>query len=137
MTTPRAFLSFDFDNDLFQKNLFSGQASRDSPTPFVVEDWSSKESLPQGEWEQKISQKIANCHLLIVLVGRHMTTAVGVAKEITMARERNVPIFGVYVDGAGPTSSLPPGLSRNRTIRWTWPGIASAIRVCMSEGKNG
>lgn len=33
MTDPRAFTSFDFDNNEKQKDLFVGQARSDSPTP--------------------------------------------------------------------------------------------------------
>jgi len=136
MSDPRAFLSFDFDHDETSKILFAGQAKKDSPTPFVIQDWSSKAALPQAEWEKVIKDKINKCNLLIVLVGRSMGSASGVAKEIAMATEQAVPVFGVYVDGANETSTLPTGLARNRTIKWTWPGIGSAINQCMKEGKN-
>ncbi|MEU5182796.1 TIR domain-containing protein [Streptomyces longwoodensis] len=136
MAYPRAFLSFDFDHNELQKRLFAGQAVSDSPAPFTVEDWSSKTSLPQSQWEALIRKKIANTHMCIVLVGRHMATATGVAKEIAMARELLVPAFGVYVDGAGPGSPLPVGLPRNRTIAWKWELIALAVRQMMGEGRN-
>lgn len=116
--------------------LFSGQAHSESPTPFTVEDWSSKTSLPQAEWERLIRAKISQTHMLIVLVGRSMGSATGVAMEIAMAAELGVPVFGVYVDGAGPGSTLPPGLARNRVIPWTWAGVGSAIRQMTGEGKN-
>jgi hypothetical protein len=74
---------------------------------------------------------------MIVLVGKHMATATGVVKEITMAKAQNVPIFGVYVADADSSSTLPTGLARNRTIAWTWDGIASAVTHMMGEGKNG
>ena len=57
-------------------------------------------------------------------------------KEITFAKDQNVPFFGVYVDGAGSSTSLPSGLNRNRVIEWTWDGIASAVKQMMGEGKN-
>ena len=47
-----------------------------------------------------------------------MASAYGVAAEIAMAKDKDVPIFGVYVDGADSTSNLPSGLQRNRTIKW-------------------
>lgn len=58
--------------------------------------------------------------MLIVLSGKTMASATGVAKEIAMAKEKNVPVFGVYVDGANTTSNVPSGLPRNRTIAWDW-----------------
>ena len=136
MADPRAFVSFDFDHDETPKILFCGQAKKESPTPFTVQDWSSKSSLPQAEWEQLINAKINLCHMLIVLVGRHMASASGVAKEIAMAVEQDVPVFGVYVDGAGAMTTLPTGLGRGRTVTWTWPNVGAWVDRCMNEGKN-
>ncbi len=136
MPDPCAFVSFDFDHDESSKNLFVGQAKKDSPTPFTVADWSSKQALPEPDWERLIKQKLGSTNMLIVLVGRYMGTASGVAKEIQFAKDCDVPAFGVYVDGAGSSSTLPAGLQRNRVITWTWPGIAAAINQMMGEGKN-
>jgi hypothetical protein len=136
MPEPRAFLSFDFDHNELSKILFAGQATRDSPTPFAIEDWSSKSALPQAEWERRILGKISRTHMLIVLVGRSMGTATGVVKELAMARDLNVPSFGVYVDNATSLSTLPSGLARNRVVEWKWPVVAGAIQQMMGEGKN-
>lgn len=137
MADPRAFVSFDFDHNGSDRVLFTGQAKSDSPTPFTVEDWSSTSTLPQREWEALIKKKISNTHVCIVLVGTYMASADGVAKEITMAKDLNVPVFGVYVGAAGSTSTLPPGLTRSRTVAWQWDKIAGMIDACMQEGKNG
>ncbi|SRR5260370_28066531 len=135
MADPRAFISFDFDHNVAEKNLIIGQ-SKHSKTPFNIEDWSSKEALPQSQWEKLIKSKINRCHIVMVLVGKHMATATGVAKEIKMAQELNIPVFGVYVGGANSSSTLPRGLSRSRTVRWDWNEIASAIDKAMNKGKN-
>lgn len=74
--------------------------------------------------------------MLIVLVGKSMSTATGVKKEIAFAKKNNIPVFGVYVDTAGTSSTLPLGLQRNRVIAWDWGKIASAIKQMMGEGKN-
>ena len=135
MADPRAFISFDFDHDSDQRMLFAGQ-SKHSKTPFNIQDWSSKEELAQSKWEVALNDKINKCNLMVVLVGKSASSAKGVAKEITFAVEQNVPFFGVYVNGAGTLTSLPPGLNRNRVIAWTWEGIASAVKQMMGEGKN-
>ncbi len=135
MGHPRAFISFDFDNNKRDRDFFVGQAVN-SRTPFDIQDWSSKEALPQKEWEALINAKVNKCHLLIVLVGKKTSTAVGVIKEIGFASANDIPFFGVYVDGADTTTTLPAGLPRNRTIKWSWDSIASAINQCMGEGKN-
>lgn len=135
MADPRAFISFDFDHNQDEKTLFIGQ-SRNSKTPFTIQDWSAKESMPQDEWEEMVEEKMGRTNMVIVLVGKYMKTATGVAKEIKMAGENNVPVFGVYVGGADSISNLPDGLPRYRTIAWTWPGIAAMIDQMMNEGKN-
>lgn len=135
MAEPRAFISFDFDNNSTEKTLFSGQA-KNSRTPFNIEDWSSKTALPQKEWEDLIKGKVNKCNLLIVLVGKKTSTATGVVKEIAFAKNQDVPVFGVYVDGANASTNLPTGLQRNRTIDWDWGKIANAIDQVMKEGKN-
>ena len=135
MANPRAFISFDFDNNSTEKTLFAGQA-KNSKTPFNIEDWSSKTSLPQKEWEDLIEDKINKCNMLIVLVGKKTSTATGVVKEISFAKSQNVPVFGIYVGGATTSTDLPTGLQRNRTIDWDWENIASAIDQMMTEGKN-
>jgi len=135
MANPRVFISFDFDNNSGERMYFSGQA-KNSKTPFNIEDWSSKSVLPEKVWEQQLKIKINKCHILVVLVGLKTSSATGVVKEISFAKEQNVPIFGVYVGGANSTTALPSGLQRNRTISWNWEGIAKAIDQLMTEGKN-
>ncbi len=115
MAKSRAFISFDFDNDDTWRNLFVGQG-KNPDTPWEIDDWSSKEAL--------------------VLVGRHMGSASGVVKEITMAKSQDVPLFGVYVDDANSSSTLPDGLARSRTITWTWDNVAKMVDQMMKEGKN-
>jgi len=136
MADPRAFISFDFDNNHTEKMLFVGQI-KNSRTPFSVEDWSSKETLPQATWEEQLKDKIGQCHLMIVLVGKSTANATGVRKEITFANAKDVPFFGIYVGGANNTTPLPLGLARNRTVSWDWDKIAGYIDQMMKEGKNG
>lgn len=135
MSNPRAFISFDFDNDVDLKVLFGGQI-KNSRTPFNVEDWSSKKVLPEKEWQDIIEAKIKKCNILIVLVGKKAASATGVLKEIAFALRHNVPIFGVYVNDANQTTTLPAGLSRTRTVPWDWKKIADWVDICMTEGKN-
>ena len=135
MADPRAFISFDFDHDETQKLLFVGQ-SKNSKTPFSIQDWSAKSSMPQSKWEAIVKEKINKCNMVIVLSGKTMASASGVTKEIAIAKSQSVPVFGVYIGGANTTSNLPNGLARNRTISWNWANIADAITQMMGEGKN-
>ena len=135
MSDPRAFISFDVDHNSDEKVLFAGQA-KNSKTPFSIQDWSAKSSMPQSQWEAIVKEKVNKCNMAIVLVGKYMASATGVVKEIKMAKDQDVPVFGVYVGGANTSSNLPTGLPRNRTKKWDWDAIANAIDQVMGEGKN-
>ena len=135
MANPRAFISFDFDHNEKQKLYFIGQ-SKNSRTPFSVQDWSAKSAMPQSQWEQIVEDKIKRCNMVIVLVGRNMSSAIGVRKEVEMAARNNVPVFGVYVDDANYLSNLPIGLARSRVVNWQWDKIAEKIDQMMEQGKN-
>lgn len=135
MSNPRAFISFDFDHNEDEKTLFIGQ-SKNSKTPFSIEDWSAKSSMPQSKWEEIVEGKIKKTNMVIVLVGKYMASATGVKKEIQMAKKNDIPIFGVYVGGADVNSNLPDGLARSRVVKWEWEKIAEKINQMMKEGKN-
>lgn len=135
MANPRAFISFDFDHNDLEKWLFVGQC-KNSRTPFSVEDWSAKSAMPQNKWEEIVETKIKKCNMVIVLVGKNMASSTGVKKEIAMAKKNNIPIFGVYVDGASLNSNLPEGLARSRVVKWEWDKIADKIDEMMEQGKN-
>jgi MTH538 TIR-like domain (DUF1863) len=134
--TPRAFISFDFDHDQQIRHLFAGQCRKNSPTPFSAQDWSSKEALPQRQWEDLISAKIEQCHFMFVLVSPTAHRAHGIAKEISMATKHRVPMIGVYIAGADETTPLPAGLSRADAVAWEWKSIAATVRRALTQGKN-
>lgn len=74
---------FDFDHDESTRNLFGGQAKKDSPTPFTVQiGHRGRRCRRQGVEEMK---KHCRTNMCIVLVGRYMSSATGVAAEIAMA----------------------------------------------------
>lgn len=135
MADPRAFISFDFDHNETEKTLFVGQ-SKNSNTPFSIQDWSAKSSMPQSKWETIVEGKIKKCNMVIVLVGKYMASSTGVKKEVKMAKNNNVPVFGVYVGDANTSSNLPDGLARSKVVKWEWEKIANMIDKMMDEGKN-
>jgi hypothetical protein len=135
MANPRAFISFDYDNNSTERHLFVGM-TKNSRTPIFIEDWSSKTELPQHTWERIINEKISKCNMLIVLVGKKTRLATGVVREIKFAKEHNIPAFGVYVDNADAMTVLPEGMMRSRLCNWKWNDIANWVDQCMKEGKN-
>lgn len=72
----RALVSFDHDNDAGLKIKLVGQA-KSPDSPFVIHDWSLKE--PSSDWKARGRRQIRASGLVIVLCGRHASTATGVA----------------------------------------------------------
>src|SRR5262245_59975245 len=121
MPGTRAFISFDYDHDEGAKIMLAGQAKHpDSPFEFI--DASVKDHLT-GDWKQKVSGRMNNVHLVIVLCGASTHTARGVADELDIARGKGKPYFllAAYADKycTKPTSALPA----DKVYRWSWDNL--------------
>jgi hypothetical protein len=132
---PRAFLSFDLANDEPQRMEFVSQLETSSAA-FSATYWSSAGHSDRVEWDKYVRDKVGSCDLLIVLLGRQTASAANVAREIGMARQKNVPFFGVYVEGADGSVAGPAGLADNRKIPCDWKRIDAAVKQLMGEGKH-
>jgi len=121
----RAFISFDVDHDEGTKTMLAGQAKLpDSPFEFI--DASVKQRL-EGDWKDKVRRRMANIDVVIVLCGEHTHTASGVATEVTIAQEKDVPYFllAAYSDKhcIKPTSAK----SGDKVYKWTWDNLKKLI----------
>jgi len=121
MGKKRAFISFDYDHDVDLKNLLVGQA-RNPDSPFEIADWSLKSA--QADWEKRCRERIKRCDVVIVIVGAHMATATGVKKEVAMARQESIPMFGLRGRPDRPCRA-PPGFPK--VYRWTWGNLKKLI----------
>ena len=63
---------------------------------------------------------------VIVLVGKTMASATGVAEEIAVAKGHDIPVFGVYVGGANDCSGRITADSERAWLGRIEPGCASA-----------
>lgn len=118
----RVFVSFDYDNDSDLKVLLIGQA-RNPDTPFEVEDWSVKTASPG--WRADARKRIARSDQVIVLCGKHTSTASGVNVELELAIELGVPYFLLAGrEGAVKPTSARPG---DKLYEWTWPNLKALI----------
>lgn len=124
-TKKRAFISFDIDNDDGAKKMLAGQAKLPD-SPFDFKDNSVKYHLT-GDWEQKVRQRMDNIDVVIVLCGTKTHTATGVAKELTIAKEKKKPYFllAAYSDKhcTKPTSAS----SSDKVYKWTWDNLKKLI----------
>lgn len=118
----RAFISFDYDNDARLKDLLIGQ-SKHSDSPFVIHDWSLKE--PSSDWKARARRQIRASGLVIVLCGRQMASATGVAVELSIAQEEGVSYFLLagYDDSTKPTTAKPG----DKLYKWTWDNLKSLV----------
>ena len=129
------FVCFDVDNNEKEKDSFLSEI-KIAQMPFGIIDCSSRPKLPIGKWESDLVDTIANSHFMLVLVGRRTKFSAAIAKELLIARDEDVPYFGVYVGDADSSTPLPVDLERNRVIDLDWGAIPIVVKKMMMEGKN-
>ncbi|MDD4527574.1 MAG: TIR domain-containing protein [Candidatus Margulisbacteria bacterium] len=119
----KVFISFDFDNDSILRDFLVGQ-SKNSDSPFEIEDWSVKIPWDQSEWKQKCLTKIKKTDVVLVIVGQKTYLATGVKEEIKMAKEAGKKIYGIkgYSDKNCPR---PDGL--DGYYNWTWANLKNLL----------
>ena len=125
MSKKRAFISFDFDHDEGAKVMLAGQAKLPD-TPFDFSDASVKEHLT-GDWESKVRRRMDDVDLVIILCGEWTHTAEGVARELTIARERNRPYFLLAAYGDKNCTKPRSAIAGDKVYRWTWDNLKALI----------
>jgi hypothetical protein len=122
----RVFISFDYDHDQGLKNLLVGQ-SRHERSPFFIEDHSIKQET-KG-WKTDARKRIQRSDLVIVICGHQTHSAVGVAAEIKIAREENVPFYLLRGHKSGWTRR-PRGTSLlwDTIHPWTWDNLQALTK---------
>lgn len=119
----RAFISFDYDNDARLKDLLVGQ-SKNPDSPFVIVDWSLKEA--SSDWKERARRRIRASGLVIVLCGKHMSTATGVAVELAIAQEEGIPYFLLAGYSQGSTRPTTAKTS-DKLYKWSWENLKSLV----------
>jgi hypothetical protein len=125
----RVFISFDVDHDAGTKQMLAGQAKLpDSPFDFI--DASIKEPL-SGDWKEKVSRRMDNIDVVIILCGEYTDKAAGVSAELTIAKEKWKAYFllGAYNDKycEKPTSAT----DTDKMYIWNW----SNLQTLMNGGR--
>jgi hypothetical protein len=121
----RVFISYDFDHDLGLKNFLVGQ-SRNSDSPFFIEDWSVK--YESRGWKADARSRIKRSDLVIVICGKYTDKAVGVAAEIAIARQEGTPYTLLRGHKTGP-ARRPSGTRFWESVhRWTWDKLSALTK---------
>ena len=89
MVKKSVFISFDYDND---KDIWGSLRAHaaDPQLAFNATDWSVKAPVTE-KWKDEVRDRIQRVDLTIVLCGEHTDQEVGVAAEVTIAREELKP----------------------------------------------
>jgi len=125
MAKAKVFTSFDYDHDEDLRNLLVGQ-SRNSDSPFDIEDWSVKEPIT-GDWKSKVRGRIKRVDQMIVMCGEHTDTASGVSIELEIAQEEKKPYFLLH--GRSKKTCKKPKSAKisDKMYKWTWDNLKALI----------
>lgn len=121
MTKKRTFISFDAENDEDLKNLLAGQA-KNPDTPFEIKDRSLKEPLT-GDWKGKVKGRMENIDCVVVICGEKTDKATGVAAELTIARDAEVPYFLIHGRKDKTCRKPSSALATDKVYDWTWDNL--------------
>jgi len=125
MAKKRVFISFDYDHDEGAKHMLAGQAKLPD-SPFDFTDASVNEHLT-GDWKDRVSRRLNNVDLMIVLCGEQTHRAAGVAAELSIAQEKSLSYFllAAYADKTctKPTSAR----AGDKVYKWTWDNLKALI----------
>ena len=117
MAVLKIFVSFEFDKDLDLRNNFYEQAKE--LTQHRVRNFSLSEAYPDEAWKNRARNAIAQCDVVVVLIGEDTHNAAGVIVETDMARSLHKPMIQVR-----PKGRPYRGLTRLREpITWRWRTI--------------
>jgi hypothetical protein len=125
MAKTRLFVSFDYDHDSDLKTLLCGQAKLPD-SPFEIVDMSIKEAIDEN-WKQKARTRIRGVDVVCVICGLKTASAAGVAAELAIAQEEDVPYF-LLAGRSGVTCVRPKGTrATDKMYRWTWENLRKLI----------
>jgi MTH538 TIR-like domain (DUF1863) len=124
---PRAFVSFDYDNDSSLRDLLFGQ-SQHPETKFDMHDWSVKEPFTQSNWKDRVRDKIRASDLVIVICGESTHTATGVDVELRIAQAEGKPYF-LLKGYSNRTCTRPPSAKpTDKIYTWSWDNLTKLIQ---------
>jgi hypothetical protein len=125
MAKTRVYIGFDYDHDADLKTLLVGQ-SKNEDSPFEIADWSIKEHI-DGNWEKKAKSRICSVDVVALICGEHTDTATGVAAELKIAKEEEIPYFLLW-GYSDKTCKKPKNAGAGDKIyKWTWDNLKSLI----------
>jgi hypothetical protein len=125
-TKKRVFISFDVDHDEEAKILLTEQA-RLPDSPFEIADASETAPLTD-DWVDKVRRRMNNIDMVIVICGQDAYLAKGVAAELTIAQEKNMPYFLLTAYQHRTCTRPTSAMSSDKVYEWTWDNLKTLIK---------
>lgn len=125
MTKKRVYICFDYDHDADIKGSLVGQA-RLEDSPFDIVDMSIKEAI-DVKWKENARRRIKSCDVVIVLCGHFTDSATGVAAELSITQEENIPYFLLCGRNDGDVKKPKNFKSTDKIYNWTWRNLKILI----------
>ncbi|NVO11901.1 MAG: hypothetical protein HXX16_18230 [Bacteroidales bacterium] len=123
MANKRIFVAFAIEDEA-TKILFTGQA-KNKNVPYDFVDMSVKQPWDE-KWKTNCRTRIKGCDGLIALISKNTKNASGELWEIDCAKDENIPMMGIYIDGAS-LSDKPANMNGIPCKEWNRENVSSFI----------
>jgi len=117
----RVFISFEY-SDIDLKESLVAQAE-DPKSPFEISDCSLDGSQPQQIWLSRAQTAITKCDIFVVILGLNTHQALGVLKEVQIARGLKKRRFQLRPQGTRPITIKGAG----PVVNWTWRKLKTSF----------
>ena len=115
------FFSYEYDRDNELRGNFFAQAKKESR--HAIRDYSLDKVHPPADWTVEAEKRIAQCNLVITVVGQDTHSATGVEEERKIAKRLNKKRFQIQ-----PQNQNYGGLNgAGEIIPWKWDKIDAKI----------
>lgn len=123
MATPRAFISFEMEDQWARNFLVQHAHDKNNAINFV--DYSVKNAW-DSSWKTECKKRIALTSGTIVLVGPTTARSEAVLWEIAETTRQGNHLFGVQIN-KDRTFTVPAGLPSSAVIRWNFESIVTKL----------
>ena len=121
MAKVGVFFSYDFTKDKELYGSFFAQAKDESR--HAIRNYSLDKVHPPADWEEEAEKRIAQCSIVIVVIGQDTHTATGVEEEVKIAKRLEKERFQIQ-----PQKQNYGGLDEaGEIIPWKWDNIDAKI----------
>ena len=121
MAKVGVFFSYEYDRDKELYGSFFEQAKKESD--YAIRDYSLDKVHPPADWTEEAEKRIAQCNLVIIVVGQDTHSSTGVEEERKIAKRLDKKIFQIQ-----PQKQHYGGLNgAGEIIPWKWDKIDAKI----------